>query len=395
MRLGLVSRVTFSDSRGHYLTFYETLEEIRSPSETILLAQRGVQGPSRLEVFGPKLGSTHNYITAPMLCSSSFKRLVNIVGTSDVNQLLFYDGALFDFWLAVKIAREFPNIDVFFNFHYAGDWAARLQNKKFARNMLRTLSRVNTRSYRNLFWMAESSKLGQLVQETLLIEVEEFPVFANISPSEGAISREKIFDVLVPPLGRTQAGWDLELYKILRESFPKIRLASQNDPSTVANLSDIAFYPRNLAKNEYLSLVASSRFVALPYGSGFHIWGSSGRFEDALALGCIPVITSNTPMAGRFFDSFPPLPSNTSANAFALSIKSLIKRSALELPKARSAEELVSFMSTRKKRKVELLESASRLTRFNLWSLMLASIASGKIHNFIQENIRDIFRTGG
>ena len=54
-----------------------------------------------------------------------------------------------------------------------------------------------------------------------------------------------------------------------------------------------------LESKEYEELLLSSRVVVLPYDKPYFRWGSSGKFNEAIAHGCFPVVPLGTAISSQ------------------------------------------------------------------------------------------------
>jgi hypothetical protein len=389
MKLAVVSRFTDSKSQGHHITFVDTLSAYRFPMETFLFAQESYSSKGVQNVFGRSLKSTHNFITIPMFLSNSEKRLQKSIRDLGIEKVIFYEGALYDFWLALRLLPLFPKIDVYFNFHYAGDWARRLTSARFVRQLKLSIRQADAETKSNITWMAESSRLTKLVRDKLQVDVLEFPVFANLTDDEKENCSVKEYDVLIPNLPQHLLGWDEKLYKYLIRELPDIRVVSQNTSSFNPDYEGMVRIPGALSKQNYVKVNSASKVVALPYTSEFHRWGSSGRFEDALALGTFPIVPSYTPMAERLESASFTMPKSTDPEEFAGLIVKYLKTNSLELPKSRTPQQLVDVLT--KKDYQQTLGGSSPISLGYLLRLCFVSLLTSKPRHFILENLRDTF----
>lgn len=388
MKLAVVSRVTDSNSLGHHVTFIDTLSAYRFPMKTFLFAQESYSSKGVQNVFGRSLKSTHNFITIPMFLSNSEKRLQNSIRNLGIKKVLFYEGALYDFWLALRLLALFPKIDVYFNFHYAGDWARRLMSARFVRQLQLSISQADPETKSNITWMAESSKLTKLIRNKLQIDVLEFPVFANLTDDEKKNCSVKEYDVLIPGLPKHLMGWDDRLFKYLIQELPDIQVVSQNASSYNPDRRGMVRIPGALSKQNYVKVNSASKVIALPYTSEFHRWGSSGRFEDALALDTFPIVPSYTPMAERLESASFMMPKSTNPEEFAGVIVKYLKAYPLELPKSRTPQQLIEVLT--KKDRSQTLIVNSPISLGHLLRLSLVSLLTGKPRHFISANLHDI-----
>lgn len=383
MAIALLSRVTNQDSTGHYVTLFETLRTL--DDQFINFTQIRNHGDGIIPVFPRMLQSSHNFITLPQLTFTGFQSLRSAILRNSVHQVVIYDGAVFDFWLSLKLSKTFPTLSLVFNFHYAGDWADRLNNPFFVSTLRNAIHRGPTR---NITWLAESERLATLMSSKLDFEVGVWPMFSNLTELEKANSSSKKFDVLIPPLPQHMIGWDLLFFESVVKIKPDLKVISQNhhrDADLVDGLTSIS---SQLTKQDYVRVVSESRFTVLPYDSNFHKWGSSGRFEDAVALHTFAIVPTSTAMASRVTSQIR-LPRDSSAEEFALAYLRLSREQNLVHPESMKADRLLAILA-KALRKHE--SRASGTISFLRFRLGLAALLSAPLRHAVLANFQDMYR---
>lgn len=384
MAIALLSRVTNRDSAGHYVTLFETLRAL--DEQLINFTQIRNDGDGIVPVFPGMLQSTHNFITLPQLIFTGFQSLRSAILQNKVHQVLIYDGALFDFWLVLKLSKTFPTLSLVFNFHYAGDWADRLNNPFFTSTLKDAIHRGPTS---NITWLAESERLANLMSSKLDFEVGVWPIFSNLTELEKANSGSKKFDVLVPPLPQHMIGWDRLFFENVVKVKPDVKVISQNQHRDGELVEGLTPTSSQLTKRDYVRVVSESRFTVLPYDSNFHKWGSSGRFEDALALRAFPIVPTSTAMASKF-QSHIGLPRDSSPEEFALAYLQVSREQNLAYPESLQADRLLEILEEEASRKRETRASAT--ASFLKFRLGLAALLSAPLRHAVLANFQDACR---
>lgn len=225
--------------------------------------------------------------------------------------LVFYEGDEYEFLLALNILRLNPNSKIIFNFHHGYKWAKIINGKNLI-NFMFNFAFNKFYKFPNVVVSAESFKLARLFERKFETKVEEFPILSAFDPTTKTItkSKSKDVDLLLLP----KEGLDIQYclkaikYLVLGNTNLKIHLHISSIPynseilraANPQNSSNIQISFGYLPQDEYLELLARSRFTCFPYFGDFYEWGSSGRVNDAILQKSIPLVPSHTALTYSF-----------------------------------------------------------------------------------------------
>lgn len=384
MNLALLSRFTDIEATGHYVTLFEALRDYYPGS--INFTQKNNSGLGIEAVFPRTLKSTHNFITLNMLNPNVARNLAEKLRGARVHRAVIYDGALFDLLLTLELSRLLPDTYFYFNFHYAHSWANLVRNRTFASK----LSRIMSRHQGKVFWLAESKKLSEHLSKLTGQTITEFPVFSNLTREDMEIEAPKDIDILLPPASRFGENWNVKFLEALATLDTPVRIVAQGPESEPQLPLSVTYVSGHLKTSEYLSLMRRSKFTVLPYVSDFHEWGSSGRFEDAVALNCLPLVSQTSGMSSRFHDRREMLPSDLTPEAFARAYNDISKLSDVPLPRRRTPENFIEFTYDCERQHF----ASEAKVKFNfvkeLGSFGIAVLRASKFRHFLQAQLNDM-----
>ena len=219
-----------------------------------------------------------------------------------------YDGGLAELILFFRWARKIPSMVFLYNFHWASTWIEITKSRTPSAILLRTALRYSFRKKpSNLALTAETTRLGEILEMSLGIRTETYPIFTTVPWPPHSNWPGRAQDVLLFPARNSPrdlsytASLASELAKrgvsivtaLSREDLEKFSAA----PLTNHGPLNPVFTP--LPQDSYIELFTGSRIVVLPYRAPYFDFGSSGKFNDAVAAGAFPMCFPRTAIASH------------------------------------------------------------------------------------------------
>ena len=221
---------------------------------------------------------------------------------------LIYEGGASELEVALRVLEIDASARVWFNFHYSRQWAEFLGIDENAR-WLRGFVTDAIRKYSGrVFLFAESNGLADLVFEKLGLEVHSFPVFTTL-PNQLDIQQQSISETrnlltcYFEDFSRLE--WLARQLEQVSIHHPNVGLKVLVPARMRLNGSQIETLRKRvgttavirggyLEPGEYADILRASRIVALIYDSDQYLLHSSGKIEDILYCGALPLVPTDS-----------------------------------------------------------------------------------------------------
>lgn len=303
-----------SSSTGHFW-MHEALKIQLGGAKYEFFSRSRVKGRGgRLSSFGYENGAGR--FTKLLAQFEANKILRNSKFDEDENQILFfYEGGSFEFQLCMELAHKLTKGKVWFNFHDAIFWAQACElPAKFA-GLSESLNHPVSR--KRVVFSAESGELASMLSNTFEFPCHAFPLYSTLTQQLGDIPLKKIpwasrqFDLLII-VGDFEMAPKVAAYVEAAQSAigPKASIHvhwSGRDFETIGELEDSKLTQSfgQINPEDYVSQLVDSRFTLLFYPAQRYEHKSSGRIEDALLCGSIPIVPAKTSLVTQNSRSLP------------------------------------------------------------------------------------------
>lgn len=300
--LGAISpRVSNAPNSGHYSTFYSAIHKFNRSQGN---KHPSTIGPEKVScdyvepVLPSKVRGDEFRLHIRYLLGPKFRALCEAISNREATgyrRYIVYDGGLAELALLTRLARRFPNLSFIFNFHWADQWLEIFGAKSILGKLLkRSLVNMVRVLPRGLILTAESTRLSSEISSILNKSISVVPIFSAFCDRETQPWKFRPLDVLLLPQRRDELQFCREISdKLLSDSYTvgiglNQYLLSNYEMSGDENpcLVKVAL---PLEDEDYVSLFGSAKVIVLPYDKPYFLWGSSGKFADSIALGCLPL----------------------------------------------------------------------------------------------------------
>ena len=221
---------------------------------------------------------------------------------------LIYEGGVTELEVALRVLDIDSSARVWFNFHYSSQWAEFLGKDDNVRWLLNLLTFSIRKHSGRVFLFAESEGLASLVFDRLSLKVPSFPVFTTL-PDQLA-SHEQSFSE-----ARNLLTFYFEDFSRLEWLALQVELVGNDHPDLVLNVlvparmrlssfqietlrkrvgTKVVIRSGYLEPNEYARTLRASILVVLIYDTEQYLLHSSGKIEDILYCGALPVVPSGS-----------------------------------------------------------------------------------------------------
>lgn len=309
-------RASNNPSGGHYYWLYKYLQESQFPegSELRLTIGRIDHASDNIcGLLGPSVVSSEFSLGPRSFRDRAYRDVSRYVGQlsrNGVTHVQLYDGGLAELVLAMRLAAEFPTMFFIFNFHWAMQWLQIFSGKTLGQRLLATaLRKVLTQKSRNLILTAESHKLAQHLSPALGTPLDTFPIIAAFDEVETQPWSARTNDVLFLPQRSHEIGFCVDVMSELERQgidvalgiHPHIldRALSSEALSKKWASSGFRIIQLPLPSGEYEVMLQEAKVVVLPYDKDYFHWGSSGKFNEAIALGAFPIVPHDTAISDQ------------------------------------------------------------------------------------------------
>lgn len=295
----------------------------------------------------------------------------------------FYDGGLPELFIALVLSKRLPQAQFVYNFHWATQWVEVCRAGRPSAAFLRSaIRRVLHNRPRNLIISAETKKLALLLEETFGVGFRAYPVFSALQITQQREWELRTYDVLVFPQRASEILHSLRLLERLRLSGLTVHIATkrvcwnewfasaqhQTDLAILASSVSPTLTP--LERDDYLSLMENVKVVVLPYFDPYFEWGSSGKFNEAIAAGAFPFVPMNSAIASQ--STLAGEHHHYPSDDLSLSAKKIINRLRLGSDSGLRAVTLSDLMQLFEPPSSPTGNPKSAPSRAGLWALLVA-----------------------
>lgn len=299
--MGVISRYISANPAGHGESFYRAFNKSLAPTaEPIVLGCKDAP-PALAKNLFPSWAARQVVPLSPLATLYlKFARVNNWVSDSKFENVLIYDGALEDLWLAWNLAIKQPNSNIIFNFHFADQIHKQLDLDNSQDTTLSLRSRLRSllkKKPKNLLLFAESRVLSQVLAAKLGCSIFEFPCPTTIEIPKLTVAKERNIDVLLVSRDDNLDWVRLFLWELCSDSEKELKIIVQDFSEKLSVITDCySVVSGKIPWEEYSELNARAKVVVLPYFSDFYRLGSSGRLQDALISEAFPFVPEGTAM---------------------------------------------------------------------------------------------------
>lgn len=300
------SRASCNPDDGHYYSTYEALQREQEQFLGDIPATMGASDSSCAfiePIISPRVRGSEFKFTIWTLFKYRLRRLRSVMKDekrASFSRYFLYDGGLTELFVVCWLASSMPHLYFVFNFHWADQWNEIFDStrpsgkvaKKIVKGLL--LSRPQ-----NLLYSAESHPLAEKLSKETGLRISIFPVFSTLAKETIKPWTSREVDVLILPQRHSELEFTFELSSRLASSSHRVKVGVRKEVfarwlkgAEPSDASQVVLLP--LSQTEYSRLLGSSKIVVLPYDKPYFIWGSSGKFVDAIALGCFPLAPRGT-----------------------------------------------------------------------------------------------------
>ena len=291
---------------GHYFWLYDFLQKKQSNlTQTPLAIGKKSQSCSHVQGVISSSGDAHLSVSLTGINSRDYgriRRAVHVLRCQGVTHIQCYDGGLAELLAILRLARDCEDVRFIYNFHWAIDWLSLLKSKGIvARGLVRLVRRLLVSKPQNLFLAAESRPLATELIKSFPVKIDDFPIITTLERQEPQPWSSRNIDVLMIPQRAHEVPFCRELRTVLQAHgfSAKIGMHQNLEKKTPPDPSHELVVSLPLASGTYRGLLSSSRILMLPYNKPYFGWGSSGKFNDAIAVGTFPLVPSNTAIATK------------------------------------------------------------------------------------------------
>ena len=291
------NRATCNPADGHYYWMYKSLfdyQNQRGSSAGITFApagqlERHLQGILRAGSLG------NEFRVSPLsVARYPWRRINSAIENllrTGLTHIQFYDGGLMELLVATELARRHSSVQFVYNFHWAEDWVGLLSARKnIARGLTQAIRDLIKALPPNLTLSAETKTLANFVAENLGGTIDVYPIASTISPKKPKKWADRDVDVLFLPQRASEIPDVVRLAAMLSNSGLTPRIVAKNNivGQLGRELPEGSVLVGPLNEDRYVDVLTSSRVVVLPYDKAYFEWGSSGKFNEAIACGAFP-----------------------------------------------------------------------------------------------------------
>lgn len=296
---------------GHYYWMYKFLHEVQgNPHQPLTVAIEGHDDQHLVGLLSKRKTSSRMHLgshDAIRLEENKLSGWLSGPGGRGVTHLQSYDGTLRELFVMATIACRFPELVCVYNFHWAIEWIRLSESRgireRFLRRGVRHLFRFLPS---NMHFSAETEILAKQMSAAWGLSVSVYPIFSMLRRKNSKAWIRRDNDVLFFPQRSHELDHCFEMSAILaKEGFktsiavrPSLKqrvLAGYSGRSPQETFGSIIDTP--LGSEDYQRVLQSHRVVVLPYLKEYFKWGSSGKFNESVALGTFPFVPSDTAIA--------------------------------------------------------------------------------------------------
>ena len=307
----LSTRVSDNPSHGHYFWTYNAVHQNQSGKglQVPTVIGPAIANAEFIEPFLKRTLSKNEFRVNPLLLLSyklgRLSRLINKRRAEGIERYFLYDGGLSDYVMVSWLAMRNPRVHFTFNFHWADQWMSLLRSRKIPAIMTRALIRWTIREApHNVRFSAETKPFARELESVFGHEFSVFPIFSTTVPQSYRPWNSRTVDVLFLPQRKTEMDFVARASSLLERNGVSVATALKLETWTRWTNRESLNTPESptflpLGAKEYEELLSSSRVVVLPYDKPYFRWGSSGKFNEAIAHGCFPLVPQGTAIASQ------------------------------------------------------------------------------------------------
>lgn len=281
---------------------YATLGKHTEPSIGLRRMLKGRYTTTQFQYFP----SPKNFLDAKKVADFLSKNVM------EEGVIQIYEGGISELFLLANLSLTLSShskMHGIFNFHQASEWVALSQGKSFFHKRLVSNLKdiISVMSTKGWTFAAESSKLSFYLSKIFDINVVEYPIFTIFRSSTSkpsVMSSDRSIDVLFCPSSIEEFNFCVESWKILQSKHKGLTSSFVWRPARSRELNigeklvlqnlNIKLLDKTLSAEDYRSIHEDSKICVLPYRHSFYVWGSSGKINDALIHGCLPLVPKGT-----------------------------------------------------------------------------------------------------
>lgn len=225
-----------------------------------------------------------------------------------VDSISIYEGTIAELEVAVRVAALCPQLTIHFNF-YDGLEICRMLGAAAPSELANLKSTLS--AHPNLAISCETEPLNELVRRELHIDSQVFPVFTTLDYQLEAVSEslslsgEKRSRAVISVGKEEDLRLALEIVKHCKSEFseisfviqPRIRIPSEK--IELMKLQGVEVLTL-LDPVEYKNLLESARVWIFTYSPKEYALKSSGRVQDCLLMGVIPIVPKGTALSSQW-----------------------------------------------------------------------------------------------
>lgn len=310
--LGSISPFASRDiGHGHYYWMYKFLHEVQgNPHQPLTAAVEGRDDTHLVGLLSRRKSSNRMHIGSPDAIRREEDKLslwLSGPGGREITHIQSYDGTLRELFVMAGIARKFPEVVCIYNFHWPIDWIHLSKSRGMRERLLRRELRRLFRSLpSNMHFSAETEILAEKMKAVWGISVSVYPIFTMLRRKKAKSWIRRDIDVLFFPQRSHELDHCFEMAALLTKKGFRSSIAltpSLKERVLVGGSGEslqetfVSVFDLPLGGDEYQRVLQLHRIVVLPYLKEYFKWGSSGKFNESVALGAFPFVPSDTAIA--------------------------------------------------------------------------------------------------
>ena len=306
--LSVSAMVSDSENEGHFFWYYRRLAEEFGENNGVAVIGPKCRSVGDSVWWRPILNPPKGKLPLSPRPRKTFmaemqeiSQIIDGASTNSFPAIQFYDGCLDDLVALCYLAPRFPNVAFIFNFRPGKYWLPILSRGKIRRLPLRRLFRSKPR---NVFLTAETPVLSVEIAQYIGVLPEIYPLYSSQDFVRDVPFQDRGIDVSFFP--KSQA--ELELCRRLTGELRKItdhhalvvipdRVFARSGGLDFFGFDQTVRGPVNA--DRYREIFENSKVVFLPYLKEYFQYGSSGKFNDALLAGAIPLVPEGSAPVGQ------------------------------------------------------------------------------------------------
>lgn len=301
--------------RGHLFWISSSLLSYRGEAKFSTATLKTAQIQGSYNVLNPAVYQRGFGFQNESVARTEAEVLAKIVIAQEIDAVVIYEGAFFELEVAHKLSGLTKTAKVIVNLYEAERWA-----QFFIQSSIATVESFR-RSYfdvQNMIVSAETRNLSALAEANLNLRIPVFPVFSTLDfqlenlddptalwnckrqPNSVCISIGSVnhFEFAAALISRLQNESDVSHIKVILQD------RSGHSRKHVRILRQLGLAPDNifsgvLSPESYAFALRSSGVVLFTYGKEKYAYKSSGRVQDALMMGCLPIVQKDTALSGQ------------------------------------------------------------------------------------------------